>query len=393
VNSFEIMNVLAFRIFLTFTSIIIINAELPKFSDPSELDPEQIGIYHTDAFLRLTEKYASKEPKDMKAVDFDMFKIVSSYCVDHTCIRNVYQSALEQVPLGAQSVEEVLPDGIDESVRVYLKSFESAIYEVNTDNAEDIIDEMEAIQAKLREDDTLDEKGKYLGLAAGSIAIESTKLWTNVFRDPSHPLNVVRKASKRSNSMFQRRRLQSIVITTGGGQDSDLRFTIFADFATLIAFFGIPFPAIFASLWALAVSRDQEESPSLQPSISPSRKPSAKPSLGPSIQPTISSIPSILPTSAPSLVPTISNVPSVLPSVVPSKTPSLMPSLKPSLMPSLMPSRMPSLKPSLMPSRMPSLKPSSVPSLVPTISHAPSLFSSQNPSTNPSINPSQGPTR
>jgi len=296
-----------FKILGAFLSISFgfVNAELPSITDPSALDPELVGKYHTDAFLQLTNKYASELPKDMKSVELDMFKIISNYCENLECVRNAYQGALENVPLGARRVEEVVSESMNDSIKGYLKSFESAIYSVTLENTGEIISELESIQATLRGDETLDENDKYLGLAAGSIAIESTTLWVSVFNDPSHPLHAVRDVSSRTGSFFQHRKLQSIIISfptpgaSNGNQNGDLNFTIFADFITLIAFIGIPFPAIFASLWAFGISNEQgtlTSSPtkSLEPSISkvPTQRPSISsapstpnPSMGPSLNP------------------------------------------------------------------------------------------------------------
>jgi len=275
----------------------------------------------------------------MKNVEWDMFQIVSNFCDNYDCIRQAYQGALEEIPFDVKRVHDIMPDNSNE-MNEFMQSFEKIIYSVDEFNVDEKLKEMEAIQAKLREDEILSPKEKYVGLAAGSVAMESTKLWTSVYRNPSHPLTNIRTVSK-SKRLFQHRSLQGVSVEFVG-LDFDLNFTIFADFASLIAFLGIPFPAIFASLWAYSISNNkQDNSPSTQPSIS--QMPSTKPSLKPSLQPSISN--------------------------------------------------MPTGKPSAIPSRLPSLSPSLGPSSAPSISHAPTLFSSRNPSTIPSLNPSLGPTR
>lgn len=330
-------------IIICLASICHVKADLPKISDPTALqDPELIGKYHTDAFQQLADKYASETPTSMKKVEIDMFKIVSSYCVGTGCIRQAYQAALQEIPLGARTVNEVLSETIDPGLVDYMQAYESLIYSVTLDNVDQVVEEMEVIQEKLREDETLEDDDKYLGLAAGSIAKESTRLWTDVSRDPNHPLRRVREALQTSKTKLQKddRRLQGISIEFTG-LDFDLSFTIFADFVTLIAFLGIPFPAIFASLWAYAISSSEQDN-------------------SPSTQPSISLMPSLYPSSIPSQLPSKSSMPSSIPSVGPSSLPSLTPSLNPSQKPSKSP--------------------------------APSLFSSSNPSTLPSINPSTRPS-
>ena len=308
---------------LTTTLFIFLNA---LHDSIAAIDPEQAGEYHTKAFELLTEKYSAEKPQNMKNVEFDMIEIVSSFCDNLKCVQSAYQAAMEEIPLGKSDLQDVSPDSFDSSpVKYHLYKIESTIKSIDENNTDEVINELRTLQALLREDTSIRDEDKRMALAAGSVAIESTKLWTTVFRDPGHPLHVVQEVSTVSKSFFQHRKLQSI--QTSGG--TDLSYTILADILTLIAFFGKPFPSIFASLWSFAISNVATSMPSAvsSPSTSPSNMPTSYPTLFPTTIPTVN--PTSVPSVAPSLYPT--SVPSVNPTSVPSVAPSLYPTSVPTI--------------------------------------------------------------
>ena len=345
----------------------------------------------------------------MKDVEFDMIEIVSSFCDNLKCVQSAYQAAMEETSLGISDLQDVYPNSFESSpVKYHLDKIESTIKSVDVSNANEVIKELKAIQALLREDISISIEDKHVGLAAGSVAIESTKLWTMVFRDPSHPLHVIQEVSTVSKSFFQHRKLQSI--QTSGG--TDLSYTILADVIAIVAFLGIPFPSIFASLWAFAITNVATQMPSAvsSPSTSPSSKPTSIPSMHPSTHPTIfpsaapsvfpSAFPTFIPTSFPTLYPSThpsnypslnpTSVPSAFPTFIPTSFPTLHPSQIPTVVPSSIPSTYPTTSPSLEPSSSPSLFPSSFPSLNPT--SVPSVAPSTHPTSHPSVKPSLSPT-
>ena len=306
----------------------------------------------------------------------DLADIMSSFCDGNECIEGARRSVLEELPLDARSVEDVYSNNLDPKVKDYLGSFESAIRLVNTKDVDEVIDKLTLIQDKLRSDKSLKEEDKYLGLAAGSIAIESTKLWTSVFDDLDHPLRAIKNAQSSSDNMFHNRHLEmdipenDVAVNVELERRPNIDLVILVDFLVTIAFFGVPFPAIFASLVAFFFVRiERGAAPSTDPTLAPTKSPSALPTPVLSALPT--TIPSALPTTVPTSAPIISNFPSSVPSMVPSSQPSQLPSLAPSMskIPSSAPSKssIPSSVPSSVPSTVPSSAPSAVPSSGPTV--------------------------
>ena len=328
---------------------------------------------------------------------------MSSFCDGNECIEGARRSVLEELPLDARSVEDVYSNNLDPKVKDYLGSFESTIRLVNTKDVDEVIDKLTLIQDKLRSDKSLKEEDKYLGLAAGSIAIESTKLWTSVFDDLDHPLRAIKNAQSSPDKMFQHRDLQidipdnDIVVNVELETRPNIDLVILVDVLAIIAFFGVPFPAILASLYAFFfVQIEIVPAPTADPTLAPVKAPSKSPSASPTHAPSVlaTAIPSTSPTTVPTSAPSSSDVPSSVPSTVLSSQPSQLPSLTPSI--SKVPSSAPSSSnvPSSVPSSAPSSQPSQLPSLTPSISKNPSSApsSSSIPSFVPSSAPSSAPS-
>jgi len=372
--------VVVMKLITVFATVTSITAELPKIRSLKEIAPEQIGLYHTEAFERLGEKYLSINPKNLFDVEKDMIDIMSSFCLDDECGSIARRNMLEEVPFHVKNVKEVYPENLDPRLKKYLESFESTIRSIDTHDAEEVVAALSLIQDELRESPTINKDEKNLALAAGSVAIESTKLWSSVLSNPKHPLNKI-KSRKLDNSVDQffenSRNLQDVVIEINTGiTQIQAVFVILVDFFTLILFLGFPFPSIMASFYSFVTADD----------IFSRAPPTVNPSAYPSI------------TESPSLSPSISAKPSssIKPTVQPSFSPSGKPSAKPSSDPSSKPSSTPSVKPSatssFSPSAKPSTTPSSTPSSSPSLSSAPSTVPTSQPTTTPSITPTSQPT-
>jgi len=294
---------MALKFIILFAGIFSVNATLPSFKDANDIPPEQVGLYHTEAFDRLAEMYTTEKPKNFHYVVKDMIGIVSSYCEDRACRRSVRKSAFEKVEFGKTHMRDAYPEDLDLTVKEHLESIESTIRSLDTQNEQEVIGGLTLLQDTLRETADIKESNKYVGLAAGSIAIESTKLWSSVLSNPDHPLNAAKEASSISGNLFHRN-LQDIEVQVELEQTPQNQLIILFDVLGLVLFLGFPIPAIFASLYAfyfLQIEVVVPQAPTSKPSSLPSSLPSSKPSNSPSSKP--------------------SNSPSSKPSVTPSRKP------------------------------------------------------------------------
>jgi len=269
-------------------AVVSASATLPKFKDAREIPPEQVGLYHTEAFDRLAEKYTSENPQNLHHVIRDMADIVSSYCIGRKCIRSVRRSALEKVQFGITHMKDAYPTGLDSTVKEHLESIETAVRSLDTHDVEEVVGGLTMLQDVLRETPDIDDQDKSLGLAAGSMAIESTKLWTSVESDPNHPLRAIRDVTMYSGNLFGRRYLQvypNVGLEIELPSSSNNIGVILADTLALVIFLGFPIPAIFASLLASIFFQVPSVKPSKSSSSKPSSLPSSKPSSSPSKKP------------------------------------------------------------------------------------------------------------
>jgi len=266
------------KIILSLISFTLVSATLPKFEDANDIAPEDVGLYHTEAFEQLSDLYASKKPGSLREVMKDMTDVVASYCIGYKCIRSVRRSAFERFNFGIRHMNEAYPEDYDPVVKEHLESIEALIRKVDDDGVDEVVGGLVLLQDDLRDKEGIAEEQKSVGLAAGSMAIESTKLWMSVDSDPNHPLRSVRGVQAFAEDPFDRHLQQlpfdfdiQFVIPTESGNVG----VILADVLALIVFVGFPIPAIFASL--LANIYFGTTPPTSAPSAKPSAKPSARP--------------------------------------------------------------------------------------------------------------------
>ena len=185
----------------------------------------------------------------------DMIDIVSSYCETQACIKSVHQSAFSQFNFQVTHMRDAYPSDLDPAVKSHLESIESTIFLLDvTHNAEEVVEKLAELQDGLRETSGINESEKAMGLAAGSIAIESTKQWTIVLNDPDHTLKAVNGISMRAGHRFHRNLQftfgQDLELFLQNSNISKTSLIIFFDVLGLVMFLGFPIPAIFASWYA-----------------------------------------------------------------------------------------------------------------------------------------------
>jgi len=391
-------------------------ASLPKLTISRNLPPSQIGLYHTDAFEQLSEKLTKQIPDGTDNLVRHMVDIMSSYCheSDDECLSRAHRSMEELQDLEFESIEEM--DGFTPSMKAYMKTVQDTIMTLDTENTEDVVESLKTIQMELEETHDIDEEERRIGLVSISVAIESSTLWSNVFSNPRHPLNLLRNyesaSSMEGNNNEQHRSLQ---LPTAAQIFGSLVVVCLIDYIGCLSAYANIFVGIAASfvafLWILNPNLPDLTVPMffnninaaffpLMPVVAPSfnvmttNTPTASPSNVPTVK--SSSLPSLILSTEPSMAPTISAQPSVLPSVQASSQPSVLPSVLPSNSPTLYPSKIPSIVPTVESSSLPSVTPSTEPSMAPTISAQPSVLpsvqASSQPSIAPSVLPSNSPT-
>lgn len=274
------------------------------FSFLEEIPPEDVGLYHTDAFESLADKLALQELESHDAMIDHLVNVAASYCSNDECIEQTFASAAEHVSMGMIDPYTELPEDFSPILKEYLESLRTTILSGKVGNGEEIINKLTMIQSKMQGDTTMNEEEKFIGVSATSVAIESTKLWSSVFSDAEHPLRGITKLNSHG------RNLQVGETTIAGS-------VIVADVIGLLLFFGFPIGSIIASYLAYSGFLIPSDTPSISPT---SEVPSGAPSLSPSMSPIPSTAPSALPTQIPSPIP--SSAPSDSPSESPSKSPS-----------------------------------------------------------------------
>jgi len=185
---------------------------------------------------------------------------MSSYCDGHDqeCIKSAEESMHYEYPSQNTRVEDVYLEDFDPLAKKYLESFQTTILSgnLNKENGDvELISALSFIQDELREEINMKEDDKNKALAAGSVAIESAKLWTNVFSDQTHPLHTIKElpaSASDAENLSNRRNLQEVdvIINLQAIPPESIPVIIFVDFMALVVFLFFPFPAIVASFLA-----------------------------------------------------------------------------------------------------------------------------------------------
>jgi len=172
-----------------------VNAILPRVTNNRYLAvPGDVGVYHTDAFEILGEKYASEKPESQSSLVKDISDILAGYCPleDSDCVKNVYKASKKQFQL--TSIEGVrgdimYPDNFDADMRKSMDAMMSIVNLIGENNLDDVVLSLEDLQSEINDRRGVNEDHQFASLAALSVAIESTKLWHAVHHDNEHPLH------------------------------------------------------------------------------------------------------------------------------------------------------------------------------------------------------------
>lgn len=167
------------------------NADLSKFNEHRELEPRDVGAYHTDAFEKLGKIYRSNKPNSKLDTMINISNILSNYCGvgDHACQADAHKTTLEQFYVAEQQrTETIYPKDFDETAQKSMELVLAIVRDVNENNVEESIVSLSQILEDLESME--DRQGHLAGaIATASIAIESTTLWHNVLTNPEHDLH------------------------------------------------------------------------------------------------------------------------------------------------------------------------------------------------------------
>lgn len=176
---------------------------------------EQIGVVHNKAFDALTEMYSTKRPKDRTEMMEDVFAVLVSLCGDkdaacRSFLTDYGASARSRRELTSkiESVSKIeYPEDFDGELLHYMDEVYNTLQTIKhregesnpIANVENVLRRLSEIRAAVKNSFIdADKSGiviyrtnsRYLVavLTGISVAVESTKLWTTVYSNSSHPL-------------------------------------------------------------------------------------------------------------------------------------------------------------------------------------------------------------
>lgn len=167
-------------------------AELPKTLSHEHADA--VGQAHTEAFEMLSEKYSDplQRPKSQDDMMKELSEIMASFC-DHEPTKESCQKITTNYEVFLDSDGEY-PDDFDEELLVLLDDIYTSLNTLQEDNVDEVLAKLDALKAKMKDVDA-HPIHKHIAMAGAAVAIESTKLWTKVYSDSSHPLFGLHQAS------------------------------------------------------------------------------------------------------------------------------------------------------------------------------------------------------
>jgi len=146
--------------------------------------PEDAGLLHTDAFEKLTQLYQDRKPRSRTDMMMDISKIMEGYCDDDDskCKNMAYESTLKSFHSDVPSMSEIdYPEYFHSGLRDSFNKIGDTLKDLTHDNLDDVVSTIEEITNEMRDMEDVDANHRIVALSSASIALESTKLWHNVF--------------------------------------------------------------------------------------------------------------------------------------------------------------------------------------------------------------------
>lgn len=155
------------------------------------LRAEDVGSLHTEAFLKLEEKYLDRNPSSKIELMNDVSEVLASFCEenDSACRSNSYKATMQQFHYNDKKdklSKYVVPESLDDQVREKLNSAFNIVDTINDKNVNDKVAELSEIQNEISDLRDVAEADKIIGVASVSVGQESALYWTNTFNDKDH---------------------------------------------------------------------------------------------------------------------------------------------------------------------------------------------------------------
>lgn len=158
-----------------------------------EVRPRDVGQMHSTAFRMLEERF-DPEPNTHSSMRMmrNVTEIMNEFCDegDTMCASHISKATV----LAFQQEHDasgvlVFPDSMDHKIKTYLELTQTVIKGMDGTNTEESITMMDAILNDLENMKDVNTEYQDAAVASVSVAIESTKLWSNVLEDENHPFH------------------------------------------------------------------------------------------------------------------------------------------------------------------------------------------------------------
>jgi len=205
-----------------------------KIQSLMSIKPTDVGKIHNACFEKLGELYSDKMPRSNFDIMQDVSNVMADFCPigDLFCKAMMFKATLEEYSTGnSESNELNVPADFDEDIKESLQIAHNTINSLNENNSDDVVDMLSVIMNDIESMEDVNPNQKDLGVAALSVATESTKLWNEVYTNSDHPMHHLV-----ADKIDHQRRLQGDWVTIDiSGENWDgifqlIRRSISADF-------------------------------------------------------------------------------------------------------------------------------------------------------------------
>lgn len=172
--------------------------------------PEDVGALHTEAFQKLADLHTVKRPADRNELLENTLTIMTSYCGkgDDACVKNMAATTKNEFEK-ANEGKRPLPVTEDEKLSEIIERIRTTIDSINDENndIDGVVSELESIRQEVTNMKDTNDNLKAAVLSGISVAVESSKLWDEVYKNPEHVLHGLHDPTYYYADDSERRRL------------------------------------------------------------------------------------------------------------------------------------------------------------------------------------------
>jgi len=175
----------------------VVHAEV--VSQQRELRAEDVGLLHTEAFEKLGDILANSEKKGSADMMLEVSKVSAAFCPpnDAQCAANAYKATVTEFDRASEGSRVIqYPKEFNIEVKAQLNKMHRTMSDYDGSDYQHVMHTLGEIQKDLQGMEDVDAFSQITGLSAVSVALESTKLWTNAYTDPEHKLHRSLTANK-----------------------------------------------------------------------------------------------------------------------------------------------------------------------------------------------------